>query len=121
MKATSVLETDDTLQALFLKVGQLPQCQTVFLGNLEGPGFVNLLTGQVVGRRFVEPVSPSEEAEPDRTLEAVLVSYTPPEQRGHCSRFSDAQGRWREKAAPGVERPSLGAWVETNGRMRKGA
>lgn len=77
MKATCVLETDDTLQALFLKVGQLPQCQTVFLGNLEGPGFVNLLTGQVVGRRFVESASPSEEGGVSRSLDAILVSCIP--------------------------------------------
>lgn len=82
-----MLETDASLHALFLKVGQLPQCQTVFLGNLEGPGFVNLLTGQVVGRHFVESMPPSEEAERDRTLEAVLVSYTPLSNEGTARAF----------------------------------
>ena len=51
------------LNALFLQIGNLPQCQTVALGDgTSGAGFVNLLTGQVVFRR-VETLS--EEASAD--------------------------------------------------------
>ena len=40
------------LNALFLQIGNLPQCQTVALGEgSTGAGFVNLLSGQVVFRR----------------------------------------------------------------------
>ena len=64
-----------TLNAVFLQIGNLPQCQTVALGDgTSGAGFVNLLTGQVVFRR-VETLSEeaSVEAARARPLEVTCL------------------------------------------------
>jgi len=70
-----------TLSDCFLRLGNLPQCEAVFSGGpIQGACFVNLLTGQLVGRQ----VTDNEEG--PREVTALLVS---------CLPFEDAQGNRR--------------------------
>lgn len=62
------------LNALFLQIGNLPQCQTVALGDgTSGAGFLNLLSGQVVFRR-VENASQDEAAQENLQARPLEVS-----------------------------------------------
>lgn len=70
-----------TLSDCFLRLGSLPQCEAVFFdGPVQGACFINLLTGQLVGRQMVD----NEEG--PREVTALLVS---------CLPFEDAQGNRR--------------------------
>lgn len=91
-----------SLSACFLRLGQLPQCEAVFLeGPVQGASFVNLLTGQLVGRQM----SPVEEGREDlpREVTGLLLS---------CLPFVDANDGRRTNVSLGLEgaRKLVYAW-----------
>ena len=87
-----------TLSDCFLRLGNLPQCEAVFSGGpIQGACFVNLLTGQLVGRQ----VTDSEEG--PREVTGLLLS---------CLPFVDANEGRRTNVSLGLEgaRKLVYAW-----------